>query len=56
MAGTKQSLIPARGIIQKINCKITIILMLTNEERLIYDMLSAKIGYVPVLVSKTRRN
>jgi hypothetical protein len=27
--------------------------MLTNEERLIYDMLSAKIGYVPVLSIET---
>jgi hypothetical protein len=29
--------------------------MLTNEERLIYDMLSAKIGYVPVLRIENKR-
>jgi hypothetical protein len=29
--------------------------MLTNEERLIYDMLSAKIGYVPVLSIENKR-
>jgi hypothetical protein len=29
--------------------------MLTNEERLIYDMLSAKIGYVPVITIENKR-
>jgi hypothetical protein len=29
--------------------------MLTNEERLIYDMLSAKIGYVPIISIENKR-
>jgi hypothetical protein len=31
------------------------ITMLTNEERLLYDMLSAKIGYVPIISIENKR-